>query len=163
MKKNLLTLGLITLGVSASAQVLTYVGPGATMTITSNALVYSGGGWQNADPNATVTAPGVVNNSGRVMVVSPTAATNTEFKVADNSFNIKMDGSGTIASANYGQLYITGVDQNNITGKVVKEHRAEKSSATGKQQIALPFYGLTIADLKAATGVAFQTTDSSSQ
>ncbi len=60
MKKNLLTLGLITLGVSASAQVLTYVGPGATMTITSNALVYSGGGWQNANSNATVATPEIV-------------------------------------------------------------------------------------------------------
>ncbi len=158
MKKNLLTLGLITLGVSASAQVLTYVGPGATMTITSNALVYSGGGWQNANSNATVATPGVVNNFGDVMVVSPAAATNTVFTVADNSFNLKFDDTAPIATATYGQLYINGVSQNNITGKVIKEFKAAATSATtGRQQVALPFVGLTLADLQAATGVTFNT------
>ena len=144
MKKNLLTLGSLALSLSLSAQVLTYVGNEALVTVQDGALVYSGGGWQNA-------GSGKVNNTGDIMVVSPTAATNTLFTVADDAdFRLKYQDTDT-----YGQLYISGISQGNITGKVNKEYTADANHSDqlgklGRQQTALPFAEFSIGDLKAA-------------
>lgn len=142
--KNLLTLGSLALSLSLSAQVLTYVGNGAQVTVQDGALVYSGGGWQNA-------GNGVVNNTGDIMVVASSA--NDVFDIASTAdFRLKYADEDT-----YGQLYIADVPQGKITGKITKEYKADAnhgitpSSGTvgvGRQQVGLPFYNLSVADLK---------------
>jgi len=146
MKKNLLTLGSLAFSLSLSAQVLTYVGNDALMTVQDGALVYSGGGWANA-------GSGTVNNTGDIMVVAPASETNTKFEVGNTAaFVLKYADADT-----YGQLYINGVAQGNISGNVSKEYKADANHGynpstgnigVGRQQLGLPFYNLSVADLK---------------
>ena len=124
----------------AFSQVLTYVGNSALVTIQSQTLFYNGGGLQTA-------GTAVVNNSGNVMIsgtATGVAATEPKIELGANAnFNIRL-----ASITDYGQLYITGIIQNNISGKVNKEYRADANSGTtAKQQIALPFFDYKIADL----------------
>ncbi len=64
MKKNLLTLGMLAYALSANAQVLTYVGDGAKMFVSSGALVYSGGDWEVNSATAKT-----VENKGNIIIV----------------------------------------------------------------------------------------------
>lgn len=146
MRKNLLTLGSLALSISLSSQVLTYVGSDAQMTVKDGTLVYSGGGWQNDKK-------GKVENFGDIMVVSDS---NAEFTIANatsegatdaGEFTLKYTGANT-----YGQLYINGLAQDNIKGKVTKEYTADvnhgSDDGSGRQQVGLPFYGLSVDELK---------------
>jgi len=124
-----------------SQAILTYVGSSARVTVQSNTLVYNGGGFQTAG-NA------VVNNAGNVMINGTSAdgliiATNSTFKMVASTSNPATD---------YGQLYIAGIPQTSISGKVSKEYRSSylngnTSDNTGRQQIGLPFYNFTIPEL----------------
>ena len=152
MRKNLLILGSLVFSLCLEAQVLTFVGNDATLTVKDGALVYSGGGWQN-DGN------GKVNNEGDIMVVG-TPGTD-KFLVSNGAdFRLKYVDANT-----YGQLYISGLLQGDITGKVNKEFQADFNHSSGadlgRQQISLPFYGYTIADLKAAIEPGLHTTSGS--
>lgn len=129
----------------AFSQVLTYVGNSALVTIQSQTLFYNGGGLQTAG-NA------IVNNSGNVMISgTATGVAATEPKIdlgTSANFNIRL-----ASITDYGQLYITGVTQGNITGKVNKEYTADYvNGTTGRQQTGLPFFNFTYADLKNAFG-----------
>ena len=134
MKKNLLTLSLVGVCAFVNAQ-LTYVGNGALVHIQDKALVYSGGGvklYGNAK----------VNTIGDFMVVT----TSQSFEVAPTAdFRLKYSSPSV-----YGQLYIKGMPQANITGKVNKEYVDVKHGNTGRQQVALPFYNYSITDLQAS-------------
>lgn len=123
-------------GVIFSQNILTYVGNTALVTVQSNTLVYNGGGLQTA-------GSAVVNNSGNIMINGVAA---DGFSIATTSnFNLKFNGAQS-----YGQLYIKDIPQANITGKVNKEFRADANSGTtAKQQVSLPFFNYTIADLVA--------------
>jgi len=145
MRKNLLMLGSLVFSIGINAQdVLTFVGNNASLTVKSGALVYSGGGWQNA-------GNGKVSNEGDVMVVAP-ASGNDVFDIASGAeFRLKW-----LSSTDYGQLYITDLDQSKIAGKVVKEYQADANNGSdpvssdvgvGRQQVALPFYNLSVTDL----------------
>ena len=148
MKKNLLTLGALILSISASAQqdgVLTYVGNGALVTVLDGALVYSGGGWENS-------TQGRVVNSGDIMISSTDGSDVLTLPNSGDSFVLKYENSST-----YGQLYISGISQGNINGKVKKQYKADFNhsddvSQLGRQQVSLPFYGYTIGDLKGVLG-----------
>lgn len=147
MKKNLLTVGVLLLSFPLIAQnVLTYVGNGATVTVQNNALVYNGGGWQNV---------GTVSNTGDIMI---DGTASDKFEVASTSdFRLAFEDSDT-----YGQLYITGVPQAQITGTVNKDFIADANNGnTGRQQTALPFHNFTMAQLKNAIGNYLQTTNTS--
>jgi len=147
MRKNLLMLGSLVFSICINAQdVLTFVGNDAKLTVKSGALVYSGGGWQNA-------GTGKVSNEGDIMVVAPSSGSDV-FDIASTAeFRLKY-----LSSTDYGQLYISGLDQTTkISGKVVKEYQADANNGSdptvpdvgvGRQQVALPFYNLNIADLK---------------
>lgn len=124
-----------------SQATLTYVGNSALVTIQSNTLVYNGGGLQTAG-NA------IVNNSGNVMVNGTSADGLT---IAPTS-TFRIAASTAAPSSDYGQLYITGIPQNFISGKVSKQYRSEYLNGnttvnTGRQQIGLPFYNFTIPEL----------------
>lgn len=134
------------------SQVLTYVGNAALVTIQPQTLVYNGGGLQTFG-NA------IVNNAGNVMInATPTGVAGTEPKLdLATTSTFRIVSSPTNAAADYGQLYITGITQGNISGKVSKEYRAEylngnTTTNTGRQQIGLPFYNFTIPELVSVFG-----------
>lgn len=117
-----------------SSQILTFVGDKALVTIQPQTLVYNGGGLQT-DGDA------VVNNSGNVMING--LATDALTFAPTANFNIRL-----ATTSNYGQLYITGIPQGRISGKVNKEYLSDFiNGATGRQQIGLPFYNYTIQEL----------------
>ena len=121
-------------GIVFSQNILTYVGNSALVTVQSNTLVYNGGGLQTA-------GYAVVNNSGNIMINGVAADGLTI--APTTSFNLKFNGAQS-----YGQLYITGIPQDKITGKVNKEYRADvNSGTTAKQQVGLPFFNYKISDL----------------
>ena len=139
MIKKLFALQSIFFYVVASSQVLTYVGNSALVTIQPQTLLYNGGGLQTA-------GTAIVNNSGNIMVkgVSTGASTDDLLSIETTShFNLKFANN-----ASYGQLYVTGIPQGKISGKVHKEYLADyRSGDTGSQQMGLPFYNYTTADL----------------
>ncbi|MFC4687498.1 T9SS type A sorting domain-containing protein [Epilithonimonas pallida] len=136
MIRKLFIIKLILFNSIAFSQVLTYVGNSALVTVQSQTLVYNGGGLQTA-------GTAIVNNSGNIMI---NAASTDQLNIASTSnVNLKFNGA-----TSYGQLYIAGIPQTNITGKVNKEYRADANSgSTAKQQLALPFYNYPISDLVA--------------
>lgn len=153
MRKNLLAIGLLAIGFSTSAQILTYVGNEALVTVTDGALVYNGGGWQVV-ASATDQATRGVRNMGDIMVVG---VGTDKFDVAADSFVLQATDAN-----NYGQLYINGLAQGSIAGKVNKEYYADVlHSDTGKQQLGLPFFELTLGELNALVGGYLNVTDGS--
>lgn len=155
MKKNLLTLGALALGFSLNAQVLTYVGKGALVTLQNETLVYSGGGVELGAGDASSKA--VVNNMGDIMVVG--AGTDVFKVAADADFRLQFDETA-VAKDVYGQLYIANIPQGNISGTVNKDFIADANNGTtGRQQTALPFHNFTMAQLKDAIGNYLQTTN----
>lgn len=134
--KNLLTAGVILLGLSANAQI-TYVGNTAVLTVTPNTLVYNGGGLK-------VDTGGAFNNGGNVMVVG-TGSDKFETTTTGN-FTLKDNTPGVFtASPSYGQLYISGITQGNLTGIVSKEYQVPSNGSY--QQMAIPFYNKTFSTL----------------
>lgn len=151
MKKNLLTLGGLALSLSANAQFISYVGNGAMVNVKTGALVYSGGGIK-------VVGTGVIDNSGNIMLVGDA---NSKYETVTTSGTPKTDGGNfilrmtdeTIGSLRYGQLYIKGLSQANITGIVDKEYKDAKHGTY--QQIALPFYEKKLSELSDELGKTF--------
>lgn len=134
MIKRLFTVKLLLFSIAASSQILTYVGDKALVTIQPQTLVYNGGGLQTA-------GDAVVNNSGNVMINGLSSDLLTLASTA--SFNVRLT-----STSNYGQLYITGIPQVGITGKVNKEYLSDFiNGTTGRQQIGLPFFNYTIDEL----------------
>ena len=160
MKKNLLTLTVLGAFLSANGQILSYLDSNANVYVGKNALVYNGGGMKIKN-NAQVL------NYGNVMIVG----SNTDvFKTVDASnvdktetngggnFINKLNDPANYASVNspsspsiytYGQLYISGLIQNNVTAIVDQEYRAVKHGAY--QQISLPFFNKTFSTLSGTT------------
>lgn len=131
MRKNLLSVGVLLLGISLNAQFLSSIKNGATVTILSNTLVYNGGGIK-------VEGTGQINNSGNVMVEG--SSTDKFETTGVNNFVLTY----TDASS-YGQLYINGITQTNLTGKIDKQYREVKHGAY--QQIGIPFIGKSLTSL----------------
>lgn len=151
MKKRLFSLGAIAFVLLANAQVVTYVGNDALVHIAEGALFYNGDGVKTV-------GTGLIDVSGNMMVVGNI---NSKFETLEANGNKKTDGGNIILTLTndnidnlrYGQLYIKGLTQENITGIVDKEYKAAK---TGEyQQIALPFYNKTIESLSAQLEAGF--------
>lgn len=170
MKKNLLTLGVLVTSLSVQAQnILMHVDNTAKMFVSQGTLVYNGGGLQMKNT-------GNIENHGNFMVVG--SATDS-FKTIDGGNIDKTEANGganfvnklnqptAFASFNstnpatapvytYGQLYITGIPQNNITGIVDQEYR--QINQGDYQQMGIPFYDKTYSTLNAELGKTFNTT-----
>lgn len=132
MKKFLFTLTFVGGFLSINAQ-LTFVGDAALVHISDQALVYSGGG-------VKLSGTATVNTIGDFMINTSTEG----FDVASTAdFRLKYS-SPTV----YGQLFIQGMPQNNITGKVNKEYVDVIHGNTGRQQVALPYYNFTAGDIQ---------------
>ncbi len=154
MKKNLLTAAFLSVSVPFFAQnVLCHVGDGGIFHIGENALVYSGGGIQTR-------GTGKYDISGNMMVVGGAsdairtlAATGNNTKTTGGNIILRLNSPGNYNTSTYGQLYIQGIPQTNLTGIVDKEFRAAKHGTY--QQIALPFFDKNISDLNAEFGKTF--------
>lgn len=147
MKKNLLTVGFLAVNLSLVAQVVTHVDKGGIFYVGENALVYNGGGLQTKET-------GIFDIHGNMMVVGDGSAV---FKTLDAANANQTLGGNIILRMNdlstynsYGQLYIAGLSQGNITAIVDKEYRAKKHGTY--QQLALPFYQKQISSLS-GTGI----------
>ena len=143
MKKNLLIAGAMLLALTTRAQ-LTYVGNSAIVTVSDNTLLYNGGGMQ-------VATTGLVNNSGNIMVVG-TAGTDKFITAASSNFVLK-----SASATAYGQLYISGLAQTDVTGSISKEYIASSNDGS-YQQIGMPFYQKTFSTLNAELGKIFSNT-----
>ncbi|CAA7195686.1 T9SS type A sorting domain-containing protein [Chryseobacterium potabilaquae] len=167
MRKSLFAIGLLAVVGSVQAQnVLVHVDDAATTFVSKGTLFFSGGGMQ-------MKGTGTVENHGNVMV----AGTSTDsFKTVDASNVDKTEANGggnfvnklneptAVASVNtnsssatpvytYGQLFISGIPQTNITGIVDEEFRAVNHGTY--QQIGMPFYDKTASTLNTELGKTF--------
>ncbi|MEG1591014.1 T9SS type A sorting domain-containing protein [Chryseobacterium sp.] len=145
MKKSLLTIGILATGLSVQAQtVLLHVDDTAKMYVSNGALVYNGGGVQTR-------GNGNIDLHGNMMVVGSNAT--DVFRTIDASSNPKTTGTNiilrlnspslaTYATSTYGQLYITNLAQDKITGIVDKEYKALNQGSF--QQMAFPFANKTV-------------------
>ncbi|MCQ9637488.1 T9SS type A sorting domain-containing protein [Chryseobacterium sp. WG14] len=161
MRKSLFAIGLLAVSYSVQAQnVLCHVDTNANMYVSEGTLVYSGGGVQTR-------GNGLLDVHGNIMVVG---ATGDAFKTIDAAGAAKTDGGNIVlrmntpasfATSTYGQLYIDGLSQSNITGVVSKEYRTTNhggsTTASYYQQIALPFYGKALNTLSTELGKTFNT------
>lgn len=138
MIKKLFILNSIFVYVAASSQVLTYVGNSALVTIQSQTLVYNGGGFQTA-------GTAIVNNSGNMMISGTATDVLTLSNNTAAAFNVLQ-----ASTSDYGQLYVSGIPQNNITGNINKQYIPDYvNGTTGSQQIGLPFSSFTTTQLDA--------------
>ncbi|MCW1964656.1 T9SS type A sorting domain-containing protein [Chryseobacterium viscerum] len=157
MRKSLFAIGLLAISYSVQAQILCHVDTNANMYVSEGTLVYSGGGVQTR-------GNGLLDVHGNIMVVG--SATDS-FKTIDAGGADKTDGGNIIlrlntpasfATSTYGQLYIDGLSQSNISGVVTKEYRTT-SNGSGNyfQQVALPFSGKAFNSLSTEVGKTFNT------
>ena len=165
MKKNLLTVGFLSWTLATGAQtVVFHVDPSGVVYVGKNALVYNGGGIQ-------MKGNAVFENHGNVMVNGN--GSSDVFRTIDGSDAIKTEANGggnfinklnepaLFASHNstnpltapvytYGQLFVTGISQTNLTGVVDQEFRQVNHGAY--QQIGLPFFGKSLSTLTTELG-----------
>ncbi len=177
MKRNLFTIVLIAFSaqvfsqMTATPKVLSHVGDDALFFVSKSALVYNGGGLQVKDA-------GVLENHGNIMIVAGDAVNDvvrtlngtgdkTEGSTVGGTIINKLNEPTAYANPNpnnslatptytYGQLYIQGINQDNIKAIVDQEYRAPNHG--GYQQFAVPFFGKTASTLSAELGKTFNTT-----
>lgn len=157
MKKNLLTLGVLAISMSATAQVLTHVGDAGLLYVGEGALVYSGGGVQTQ-------ASGLLDIHGNMMIVGDgldmlkTITAGGTAKTDGGNIVLRLNSPASFATSTYGQLSIEGLVQNNITGIVNKEFLTTKhGNGNFYQQMAIPFFDKELNSLSAEFGKTFGT------
>jgi hypothetical protein len=170
MRKNLFAISLIAASCSVQAQnILVHVDDTAVAYVGKGTLFYTGGGLQ-------MKSTGIIENHGNFMIEG--TATDS-FKTIDGSSNDKTEANGGGNFINklneptffgtynsnsssdtpvytYGQLYISGIPQGNITGIIDQEFRAINHGTY--QQIGLPFYDKTASTLSTELGKTFNNT-----
>ncbi len=167
MRKSLFAIGLLTAICSVQAQnVLIHVDDNATTYVSKGTLVYSGGGLQ-------MRGTGVIENHGNFMIQGTTTDSfktittsnvdKTESSGGGNFINklneptaystYNTNSSSATPAYTYGQLFISGIPQGNITGIVDQEFRAVNHGTY--QQIGLPFYDKTASTLSSELGKTF--------
>lgn len=167
MRKSLFAIGLLAAINSVQAQnVLVHVDDAATTYVSKGTLVYSGGGLQ-------MKGSGIVENHGNFMVdgtstdsfktIDASNVNKTEANGGGNFVNklneptayatYNTNSSSATPAYTYGQLFISGIPQTNITGIVDQEYRAVNHGTY--QQIGLPFYDKTASTLSAELGKTF--------
>jgi hypothetical protein len=150
MRKSLFAIGLLAAIGSVQAQnVLLHIDDAANTYVSEGALVYSGGGVQTR-------GDGTMDIHGNVMVVGTagdafkTITTAGADKTFGGSIMLRLNNPGSYATSTYGQLYIDGLSQANITGIVSKEFRTDRhGNGNYFQQIAMPFSGKVLGSLAA--------------
>jgi hypothetical protein len=169
MRKSLFAIGLLAISYSVQAQILCHVDANANMYVSKGTLVYSGGGLQ-------MKGNGTIENHGNFMVsgtatdvVKTIDASNVDKTEANGGGNFinKLNEPTAYATVNtnnstatpvytYGQLFITGIPQANLTGIVDEEFRQVRHG--DYQQVGMPFYFKTPSTLNTELGKTFNAT-----
>lgn len=156
MRKKLLAIGALAFVFSAQAQST------ATLHVDNNTLMLVQDGTLLTDIGGLQTkGTGLLDVWGNVMVVGNSDGS-SQFRTLDASGNplttvgqniiLRMSDTGAGNEFfKYGQLYITQIPQENITGFVNKEYRAYKNGSM--QQMAIPFYNKSFTELAKELGV----------
>lgn len=159
MRKSLFAIGLLAISYSVQAQILCHVDTNANMYVSEGTLVYSGGGVQTK-------GNGLLDVHGNIMIVGSGSdafktinAAGTGDKTDGGNMILRLNTPDTFGTSTYGQLFIDGISQSNITGIVTKEYRTT-SNGSGNyfQQVALPFSGKAFNSLSTELGKTFNTT-----
>lgn len=144
MKRNVLTISALALTLFAQAQ-MTLVDNGGLFYVGGDALVYNGGGIQTK-------GTGTIDIHGNVMVVGNASdsfktlnSSGADLTTAGDNIILRLNDPANHNSSTYGQLYINGLPQENITGFVTKEYLSAKHGSY--QQMGLPFYNKTLQSL----------------
>ena len=159
MKKNLLAIGMLASAVGFNAQVLTHVDNTAVLYVGDGALMYNGGGLQTKgsgilDVHGNVMVEGAGSDVVRTLDASGNALTS-----AAGNIVLRLNNPAAPTTSTYGQLYIQGIPQTNLTGFVSKEFRTPAhGSGNYFQQIALPFNGKALSTLSTEFAKTFGTT-----
>lgn len=153
MKKNLLTFGLLAFAISVNSQVLTHIDESGLFYVGEGALVYNGGGLQTK-------STGLLEVHGNVMIdgasgdfLKTLTSTNTN-KTNGGNIVLKLNNPANYDDVNtpsspsqytFGQLFISGLSQDDITGVVNNEYRQVKHG--DYQQISIPFFNKQFSSL----------------
>lgn len=169
MKKNLLTIGLLALSFSVQAQnVLMHVDNAAKMYVSKGTLVFNGGGLQtkgngNIENHGNFMIDGVAGNvyrnldaGGAIIVNGAGGNFINKLNEPANYYAFNQNSPTADPDYTYGQLYIQGLAQADVTGVVNQEFRQVSHGAY--QQIALPFYDKPLSSLNLELGKTFNTT-----
>lgn len=158
MKKNKLLLSISLCAVTAmyGQAPLFHIDNDGLFFIGENALIFNGGSLQTR-------GTGLYDIHGNLMVVGNSSSFLRTINVDDDAE--KLSGANIVlrlndplnfATSTYGQLYISGLSQSNISAIVDKEYRDNKHGQTNYfQQMALPFYQKKINTLSAELGKTF--------
>ena len=159
MRKNLFAIGLLAAIYSVQAQnILVHIDDAATTYVSEGTLLYSGGGLQTR-------GSGIIDLHGNMMIEGSssdgfkTITTGGSNKTDGGNIVVRLNTPGSYASSTYGQLYINGLSQSNITGIVSKEFRTARHGTSNSyyQQIAMPFSGKVLSSLSTELGKTFNT------
>lgn len=137
MKRNLLTIGSILLLFGhTNAQSLFHVDNKSSISVTEASSL-------SVNSGVNVVSGGIVNVNGDVKV----SGKNTDsFLTGGNGhFILHLNTPNEHTTSKYGQLHITGIPQDKITGIVDKEYR--DASHGNYQQLGLPFFDKEISTL----------------
>jgi len=138
---------MLTLSILPKAQTndLTYVANGTEMTIAPEVIYSVNQG------KITIVGTGKITNSGNVMIVGGSGGFRTLTtaglpKTDGGNFILKMYDDN-LSNLRYGQLYIKGPNQSQVTGIVDKEYKDNHHGSY--QQISMPFKSKALLELSA--------------
>ncbi len=151
MKKKLLPASILLLSLGMSAQSINLsVDDRATLDVNEGALLYVGGGAQTKGIGTTTI-------NGNMMIVGSgsdafrtLSQDGTADKTDGGNIRLVINDPTNASPVNYGQLYISGLSQANITAVVDKEYKAPLHGSF--QQMGLPFANKTVASLATELG-----------
>lgn len=165
MRKNLLAISAISLFFQANAQYLTTVSNNAKVNVRKSAYIHNGGGLKTIgsgqiENRGSINIVG--NNSSEVRTFETNGTTPKPYSSTDINFVNKINeldnydqwenfSADKTKHYTYGQLKISGIEQNKITAYVNQEYRSRKHGAF--QQIALPFFEKELNTLSDELGV----------
>lgn len=149
MKKILLPASILLLSISLGAQTM-HIDNAAAMKVEQKALLYIGGTTQTK-------GSGVANVNGNVMIAGTSgnafktlAADGTTPKTDGQNFRLLINDPTVASPVSYGQLYITGLRQAEITGIVDKEYKNPLHGSF--QQMAVPFSNKSVSSFATEMG-----------
>lgn len=153
MKKNLLTIGILSMSIPLGAQFVSSIGDKALVTVKPETLVYSGGSLKTKGSGVLDIYGNVIVSGNTSNVLQTLSADGTSDKLNGGNIILRVTAAD---NSKYGQLAIMGLIGDNITGIVDKEYRDTKHGSY--QQVALPFNGKLISSLNGELGKTFSNT-----
>lgn len=150
MRKNLLTIGILSLSIPISAQFVSSIGDKALVTVKPETLLYNGGSLKTQGSGVLDIYGNVIVNGGTSNVLQTVGTDGVTAKTNGGNIILRVTAAD---NSKYGQLAIMGLTGDNITGIVDKEYRDSKHGTY--QQLAIPFNGKLISSLNSELGKTF--------